>query len=66
MSGNFIFSKLLSGLSWLSYGKLRLNYAQVGGDAPVYSLANTYAAGTPFNSQTVFSSATTNNNPNLV
>ncbi|MFL9485259.1 SusC/RagA family TonB-linked outer membrane protein [Chitinophagaceae bacterium LWZ2-11] len=65
VSGNFVFSKLLPEADWLSYGKLRATYAEVGNDAPVFSLQNTYSAGTPFNSQTVFSSPTTNNNPNL-
>ena len=66
ISGNFMFSKLLPELTWLSYGKLLANYAQVGGDAPVYSLQNTYGNVTPFNGQTLFSSPTTNNNPSLV
>jgi TonB-linked SusC/RagA family outer membrane protein len=66
VSGNFIFSKLLPDLTWLSYAKLRANYAEVGGDAPVYSLQNTYNPGTAFNGQTVFSYTSTNNNPNLV
>ena len=66
VSGNFLFSRLLPGLPWLSYGKLRANYAEVGGDAPVYSTQNTYAAGTPFNSQTLFTYTTTNNNPDLL
>jgi len=66
VSGNFLFSRLLPQLSWLSYGKLRANYAEVGGDAPVYSTQNTFAAGTPFNNQTLFTYTTTNNNPNLL
>jgi TonB-linked SusC/RagA family outer membrane protein len=66
VSGNFVFSKLLPSLNWLSSAKLRANYAQVGGDAPLFSLQNTYAAGTAFNSRTVFTTATTNNNPNLM
>jgi TonB dependent receptor len=65
VSSNFLFSKFLTDWNWLSYGKLRANYAEVGGDAPVYSTQNTFAAGTPFNSQTLFSYTTTNNNPNL-
>ncbi|MBS1660830.1 MAG: SusC/RagA family TonB-linked outer membrane protein [Bacteroidetes bacterium] len=64
VSGSWAFSKLLD-VSWLSFGKLRANYASVGGDAPVFSLQNTYTGGTPFNGSTVFSSPTTNNNPNL-
>ncbi len=66
VSGNFLFSRLLPDLSWLSYGKLRANYAEVGNDAPLYSTQNTYSAGTPFNGQTLFTYTTTNNNPNLV
>jgi TonB-linked SusC/RagA family outer membrane protein len=65
VSGNFLFSKLLPDLNWLSYGKLRANYAEVGGDAPVYSTTNTYTAGTPFNNQTLFTYTSTNNNPDL-
>lgn len=66
VSGNFLFSKLLPGFSWLSYGKLRANYAEAGNDAPVYSLQNTYVPGTPFNGQTLFNYTLTNNNPGLV
>jgi TonB-linked SusC/RagA family outer membrane protein len=65
VSGNFLFSKLLPELSWLSYGKLRANYAAVGGDAPVYSTRNTFTAGTPFDGQTLFAYTTTNNNAAL-
>jgi TonB-linked SusC/RagA family outer membrane protein len=66
ISANWVFSKLLTDLTWLSYGKLRVNYAAVGGDAPYYSLQNTYVAGTAFNGQTIFNSPPINNNANLV
>ena len=66
ISGNFIFSKFLPDLGWLSYAKFRANYAEVGGDAPAYSLQNTYTPGTPFNDQNIFAYTSTNNNPNLV
>lgn len=66
VSGNFLFSKLLPDWNWLSYGKLRANYAEVGGDAPAYSTRNTFVAGTPFNNQTLFTYTTTNNNPDLL
>lgn len=66
ISANLLFSKWLQNLRWLSYGKLRVNYAEVGSDAPPYSLQNTYAAGTPINGQTMFAYTTTNNNANLV
>lgn len=65
VSGSFAFSKLLGDVSWLSFGKLRLNYAEVGSDAPIYSVRNTYVAGTPFNGQNIYSNPLTNNNPDL-
>lgn len=66
VSLNFQFSKLLPNLTWLSHGKVWGNYAEVGGDAPVFSTLNTYVAGTNFNGQTVFSTPATYNNINLV
>ncbi len=67
VSANFVFSRLLPGATnVLSYGKIWANYAQVGGDAPVYSLLNTFSIGTPINGQVVASAPSTNNNPNLV
>ncbi|GGB22492.1 SusC/RagA family TonB-linked outer membrane protein [Puia dinghuensis] len=66
VSGNFVFSKLLPTLNWLSYGKLRANYAQVGASAPVYYTQNSYTAGTPYNGRTVFSTSLNNFNINLV
>lgn len=65
VAANWVFSKLLD-VPWLTYGKLRVNYAAVGGDAPYFSLQNTYVSTTPFNGQTIFNSPTTNNNPNLL
>ncbi len=65
VSGGFIFSNLLKDLTWLNFGKLRANYAEVGSDAPYFAVKNTYTAQTTFGSQNVFSSPTTSNNPNL-
>lgn len=66
ISGNFVFSKLLHDAKWLSYGKLRANYAEVGGDAPVYSVKNTFQYVPTFNGEPTTAAPTTNNNPNLV
>jgi TonB-linked SusC/RagA family outer membrane protein len=66
VSANWVFSKLLPEATWLSYGKLRGSYAAVGGDAPPFSVANTYVSVTPFNGQTIFGEPTTNNNPLLL
>lgn len=65
VSAGFVFSELLKNWTWLSYGKLRANYAQVGSDAPYYSTLDTYTIGTPFGSlpQTLFNP--TKNNANL-
>ena len=41
--------------SWLSYGKLRVSYAQVGNDLPPYQLYNTYGIGKDPNGNTVAS-----------
>jgi TonB-linked SusC/RagA family outer membrane protein len=73
ISGNFIFSKLLTQANWLSYGKFWANYAEVGNDAPYYSVYNTYQINTPILGQALMSNkayntagAIANNNLNLV
>lgn len=65
-SVNFQFGKLLANMPWLSHGKVWGNYANVGGDAPVFSIFNTYLPQTPFNGQTLFSTGGTNNNLKLI
>jgi outer membrane receptor protein involved in Fe transport len=42
VSGGFVFSKLMPDQTWLSLGKLRVNYASVGNAAPVQALADVY------------------------
>ena len=72
VSGNFIFSKLLTSNNWLSYGKVWANYAQVGGDAPIYSVYNTFQLNTPIHGQALqnptlnLALQSQNNNLNLV
>ena len=41
VSGSFVFSELMKG-SFINFGKLRANYAQVGNDTDIYNLYNTY------------------------
>jgi len=41
VSGSFLFSQLIEA-NWLQLGKLRLNYAEVGNDAPWASVSDTY------------------------
>jgi TonB-linked SusC/RagA family outer membrane protein len=48
VSGSFLFSELLK-QNWLQLGKLRLNYAEVGNDAPWASVLDTYRPIAPLN-----------------
>ncbi|UOQ72078.1 SusC/RagA family TonB-linked outer membrane protein [Hymenobacter cellulosilyticus] len=74
VAGSFVFSELLKDVSWLSYGKARLNYAEVGSDAAPYSTFNSYnKQGTEINvpvggygSVPLFSLPNTQNNAELV
>ncbi|PSR56116.1 SusC/RagA family TonB-linked outer membrane protein [Adhaeribacter arboris] len=76
-AGSFVFSELFKDTPWLSYGKARVNYAEVGNDAQVYSVYNTYgkqdqeinsstrpSVGS-FGSIPLFSLPNTRNNPEL-
>ncbi len=66
VSGTFIFSELLKNMTWLSYGKLRASWAEVGSIAGVNPydgvLSYTYNQN-PFNNQTL-ASVNGNNVPN--
>jgi TonB-linked SusC/RagA family outer membrane protein len=66
VSGNFVFSKLLPSSSWISYGKVWANYAQVGGDAPYYSVYNAYTIGTTLNGQPIMIGTSSLPNKNLL
>ncbi|MCP2045687.1 SusC/RagA family TonB-linked outer membrane protein [Pontibacter sp. HSC-36F09] len=61
---NVIFSNLME-TSWLSHGKARINYAEVGNDAPPLSIYDVYFKPTGFGSTPIFSLPSTKNNPNL-
>jgi TonB-linked SusC/RagA family outer membrane protein len=63
VSGSIIFSELIK-QPWLSFGKLRLNYAQVGSSAGFDQIQDTYDIITPFNSP-MSAVATTKKNPDL-
>ncbi len=66
VSASFIFSELMKDQSWLTYGKIRANYATVGHDAPPFSTKDTYTIGTPINGQAVAYPSTAKNNQELV
>jgi len=66
VSASWSFSKFLQDLTWLSSGKIRVNYAEVGNDAPYHSIINTYVINTPFDGSPLFSMPTVDNNADLV
>lgn len=64
ISGSFLFSELVK-TNWLQLGKLRLNYAEVGSDAPFASVLDVYTQVTPFSGNPMISVASTKNNAEL-
>jgi hypothetical protein len=56
---------LLKNQTWLSYGKLRGNYAEVGASANVYSTTDVYTINAPFGANPSTSVSITKNNPEL-
>jgi TonB-linked SusC/RagA family outer membrane protein len=64
-AAGFVFSKVIN-VSALSFGKLRVNYAEVGNDPVPMSLYDVYDKPTPFGSIPMFSLPNTKNNPELV
>ena len=64
VSGNFIFSNVIPNAKWLSFGKIRLNYAQVGNSPDFDQLFDNYLVLSPFNGLTT-AVPTTQKNPEL-
>ncbi|MDR1556521.1 MAG: SusC/RagA family TonB-linked outer membrane protein [Tannerellaceae bacterium] len=64
LTGSVIFSNLLR-QDWLSFGKLRLNFAEVGNSAPALSVKDSYTSVSPFNGNAMVTVPDTRNNPNL-
>src|SRR5206468_1740680 len=65
VSGGFSFSRLLPDVTWLNYGKLRANYAEVGNDTEPYATADVYNIGNPFEGIPLVSVSSTAANPAL-
>ena len=65
VSSSFIFSNLLKNYTWLSYGKLRANFAQVGNGAPGQALTDTYTKYDPYDTANLYATPTVKNNPDL-
>ncbi len=64
ISASFLFSELIK-QDWLSLGKLRLNYAEVGNDAPFASVLDTYVPLAPFSGNPLVTVPNVKNNPDL-
>lgn len=65
VAGSFIFSNIMPEAKWLSFGKLRLNYAQVGNSPGFDQLVDNYLVLSPFNNLTT-TNPTTQKNPFLL
>ncbi|MBJ7883011.1 SusC/RagA family TonB-linked outer membrane protein [Gelidibacter salicanalis] len=65
ISTSFIFSNLIDS-DLLSFGKLRLNYAEVGSSAPANSLTDVLSKPTPFGAIPLYGVNTTKNNTELL
>jgi TonB-linked SusC/RagA family outer membrane protein len=63
ISSSFVFSEFLKP-SWLSFGKIRLNYAEVGNSPGFDRILDSYAVNTAFGASSA-SVKDTKNNPNL-
>lgn len=62
---SLVFSELID-VDAISFGKFRLNYAEVGADAPAQALADAYNMGTAFGSTSLASAPSTSNNAGLL
>ena len=62
---SLVFSELID-VDAISFGKVRLNYAEVGSDAPAQALADAYNMGTAFGSTSLASAPSTSNNAGLL
>ncbi len=65
VSGSFLFSELIDA-GWLSYGKLRLNYAEVGNGGQWGYLRDVYTPAAPFGGASVASVNSRKRNPDLL
>ncbi|WP_246255552.1 SusC/RagA family TonB-linked outer membrane protein [Cyclobacterium plantarum] len=65
VSSSFVFSNLMTGADFFSFGKMRIGWAQVGNDTDPYRLINTYANGDPYGNTSVFTVDDVLKNSNL-
>lgn len=64
VSGSFLFSEKIK-TTWMDFGKLRLNYAQVGSDAQFANITDVYAKPIAFGQNALFSIPNAKNNSDL-
>ena len=64
VSLSYVFSEMLN-VDAISFGKVRVNYAEVGSDAPFASIHDTYTQFTSFSGNALFSLPNTKNNLDL-
>ena len=64
ISGSFLFHELI-GSDKINLAKFRLNYAQVGNDAPWGSIQDTYSINAPFNGNPIVGVGSAKRNQNL-
>jgi len=64
VTGSYIFSNAIK-TDWLSLGKVRLNYAEVGSSAPALSVKDTYSANAPFSGNSLVTVPNTKLNSDL-
>ncbi|MBB3698773.1 SusC/RagA family TonB-linked outer membrane protein [Flammeovirga yaeyamensis] len=62
---SYVFSEHLELPNWISNGKLRGGWAEVGNGATPYSTSNVYVSGLPYNGYPMFKYETTQANPDL-
>ena len=64
VTGSFIFSNVLKA-DWLSLGKIRLNYAEVGNSAPALKVKDTYSLNATLSGTSLATVPNIKNNPDL-
>ncbi len=65
LSFAFLFNEVLDEMDWLDLGKVRVNWAQVGSDAPWGRILDSYRVVSPFGSSTLARIPASKNNPDL-
>ena len=64
LSGTMVFSEIIN-LDFLTFGKIRANYAEVGNDTNPYNVFSSYNLGDPFNGNGLASNPSALNNTGL-